>query len=150
MVLPGKHLGNTVVSSACVDICKEQNVLTLQWQPINAQDLTMIHTFHMNDQSIVSSNIYWILETRELSIDLTLREIYSATLMLILQVDRNMVITTLWNQYYRAKFFIMYARCRINWGRKMQTEIALSTIESEYIALSTPMLELIPFTSLMK
>ena len=32
----------------------------------------------------------------------------------------------------------------------MQTEIALSTTESEYIALSTSMRELIPFMSLMK
>lgn len=32
----------------------------------------------------------------------------------------------------------------------MQTEIALSTTESEYIALSTSMQELIPFMSLMK
>ena len=31
MFLTLKHLGNTVISSACLDICKEQQFLTLQW-----------------------------------------------------------------------------------------------------------------------
>ena len=44
----------------------------------------------------------------------------------------------------------MYAGCPITWGSRMQTEIALSTTESEYIALSTAMREVIPFTELMK
>ena len=47
-------------------------------------------------------------------------------------------------------FVIMYAGCPIHWGSKIQTEISLSTTESEYIALSTSMRELIPFMSLMK
>ena len=75
MVLPGKHIVNTVVSPACLDICKKQHVLTLQYQTINAQYLTMIHTFNMNHQSIISADIYWILETRAWSIDLTLRKV---------------------------------------------------------------------------
>ena len=40
--------------------------------------------------------------------------------------------------------------CPINWGRKIQTEISLSTMESEYIDLLTSMKELIPFMSHMK
>jgi hypothetical protein len=39
----------------------------------------------------------------------------------------------------------MYAGYPITWGSKMQTEIALSTTESEYRALSTAMQEVIPF-----
>ena len=39
----------------------------------------------------------------------------------------------------RTYFFIMYAGFPIHWGRKMQTEFALSTTESEYIALSSAM-----------
>ena len=50
----------------------------------------------------------------------------------------------------RTGYVIMYAGCPITWGSKMQTEIALSTTESEYIALSTAMREVIPFMNLMK
>ena len=41
-------------------------------------------------------------------------------------------------------YVIMYAGCPIVWASKMQTEIALSTMEAEYIALSTAMRALIP------
>ena len=50
----------------------------------------------------------------------------------------------------RTGFVIMYAECPITWGSKLQTEIALSTTESEYIALSSAMREVIPFLGLMK
>ena len=50
----------------------------------------------------------------------------------------------------RTGYVIMYAGCPITWGSRMQTEIALSTTESEYIALSTAMREVIPFIHLMK
>ena len=39
--------------------------------------------------------------------------------------------------FSRTGFVIMYAGCPITWGSKLQTEIALSTTESEYIALSS-------------
>ena len=44
----------------------------------------------------------------------------------------------------------MFAGCPITWGSKLQTEIALSTTENEYIALSSAMREVIPFMGLMK
>lgn len=50
----------------------------------------------------------------------------------------------------RTGFVIMFAGCPITWSSKLQTEIALSTTESEYIALSTAMREVIPFLNLMK
>ena len=50
----------------------------------------------------------------------------------------------------RTGFFIMYAGCPITWGSKLQTEISLSTTESEYISLSSAMREVIPFLGLMK
>ena len=50
----------------------------------------------------------------------------------------------------RTGFVIMYAGCPITWGSKLQTEIALSTTESEYIALSSAMREVIPFLGIMK
>jgi hypothetical protein len=50
----------------------------------------------------------------------------------------------------RTGYVIMFAGCPITWGSKLQTEIALSTTESEYIALSTSMREVIPFLGLMQ
>lgn len=50
----------------------------------------------------------------------------------------------------RTGFIICFAGCPITWTSKLQTEIALSTTESEYIALSTAMRETIPFLNLMK
>jgi hypothetical protein len=43
----------------------------------------------------------------------------------------------------------MYVGCPLTWCSKLQTEIALSTTESEYIALSQAMREVIPFMNLM-
>ena len=50
----------------------------------------------------------------------------------------------------RTGFVIMYSGCPITWGSKLQTEIALSTTESEYITLSSAMREVITFLGLMK
>jgi hypothetical protein len=38
-------------------------------------------------------------------------------------------------------YVIMYANCPIFWASKLQTEIALSTAEAEYIALSQALRE---------
>jgi hypothetical protein len=43
-----------------------------------------------------------------------------------------------------------YAGCPIFWQSKLQTEIALSTAEAEYIALSHALRETIPMTNLMR
>ena len=50
----------------------------------------------------------------------------------------------------RAGFAIVYAGCPITWGSKLQNKISLSTTESEYIALSSAIREVIPFLGLMK
>jgi len=47
-------------------------------------------------------------------------------------------------------YVILYSGCPIHWGSKLQTEIALSTTESEYIALSTAARELIPIRRLLR
>ena len=44
----------------------------------------------------------------------------------------------------------MYAGCPITWQSKLQTEIALGTTKSEYIALPTAMREVIPFLNLLQ
>ena len=44
----------------------------------------------------------------------------------------------------RSGFLFIVGGCVISWSTKLQTEIALSTMESEYIAMSMAMKELIP------
>ena len=50
----------------------------------------------------------------------------------------------------RTGYVIMYAGCPLTWCSKMQSEIALSTTESEYIALSQELREVIPMIQLLK
>jgi hypothetical protein len=50
----------------------------------------------------------------------------------------------------RTGYVIMYAGCPIIWCSKLQTEIALSTTEAEYIALSQSLREVIPIIELLK
>jgi hypothetical protein len=54
------------------------------------------------------------------------------------------------NVYLRTGYIIWYAGCPIYWQSKLQTKIALSTDEAEYIALSQALRETLPMTSLMK
>ena len=50
----------------------------------------------------------------------------------------------------RTGYVIKFANCPIIWASRLQTEIALSTTESEYIALSKAMRETLPLMELMK
>ena len=50
----------------------------------------------------------------------------------------------------RTGYVLMYAGCPIHWVSKLQTEIALSTAEAEYIALSQSLREVIPLMDMMK
>lgn len=49
----------------------------------------------------------------------------------------------------RTGFVILVAGCPVLWKSKLQTEIALSTMESEYIALSQSCRELLPLQDLV-
>jgi len=53
------------------------------------------------------------------------------------------------NVMSRTGYVITYAGCPILWGSKLQTEIALSTAEAEYIALSQAMRQVIPLMHLL-
>ena len=53
------------------------------------------------------------------------------------------------NVLSRTGFVVFYAGCPIFWASRLQTEIALSTTESEYIALSTTLREVISLKYLM-
>ena len=50
----------------------------------------------------------------------------------------------------RTGYVINYANCPIIWCSKLQTEIALSTTESEYIALSQSLRDVLPLMELLK
>ncbi len=50
------------------------------------------------------------------------------------------------NIYSRTGYVIRYSDCPIYWQSKLQTEIALSTAEAEYIALSHALREMLPMT----
>ena len=53
------------------------------------------------------------------------------------------------NVLSRSGYTVYYAGCPVMWSSRLQTEIALSTAESEYIALSSAMREVIPLMSLL-
>ena len=50
----------------------------------------------------------------------------------------------------RTGYVIFYSGCPILWVSKLQTQIALSTMEAEYIALSQSMRDLIPIREILK
>ena len=50
----------------------------------------------------------------------------------------------------RMGYIITYAGCPMHWASKMQTEIALSSTEAEYIALSQAMREVLPIVWLLQ
>jgi hypothetical protein len=50
----------------------------------------------------------------------------------------------------RSGYVITYASCPILWSSKLQTEIALSTTEAEYISLSQAMRDLIPLRTIFQ
>ena len=50
----------------------------------------------------------------------------------------------------RTGYVIKYTVCTVLWCSKLQTEIALSSLEVEYIALSQVLHEVIPFVAFMK
>ena len=50
----------------------------------------------------------------------------------------------------RSGYVIMYLGCPVYWGSKLQTQVALSTCEAEYISLSQALRDAIPIMELMK
>jgi hypothetical protein len=54
------------------------------------------------------------------------------------------------NVLSRTGYIVMYANCPILWVSRLQTEIALSTAEAEYIALSQSLRDVIPLITLLK
>ena len=54
------------------------------------------------------------------------------------------------NVLSRTGYIIYYGGCPIHWVSKLQTEIALSTTEAEYIALSQSMRDIIPLMNLLQ
>jgi hypothetical protein len=50
----------------------------------------------------------------------------------------------------RTGFVIFYANCPIIWNSKLQSQIALSSTEAEYLGLSTALREVIPLMELVR
>jgi hypothetical protein len=50
----------------------------------------------------------------------------------------------------RTGYVLMLANCPLVWVSKLQTEVAVSTMEAEYVALSQAMRDLIPLRELVK
>ena len=50
----------------------------------------------------------------------------------------------------RTGFVVTFANCPLLWVSKLQTDIALSTLHSEYVALSHSVRALLPLNSLIK
>ncbi len=50
----------------------------------------------------------------------------------------------------RTGYILLLGGCPLTWASRLQTEIALSTVEAEYIALSTAMRDLLPGRALLK
>ncbi|KAI2491170.1 G-protein coupled peptide receptor [Fragilaria crotonensis] len=50
----------------------------------------------------------------------------------------------------RTGYVILYASCPVIWASKLQSEIALSTTESEYLAISTATREVLPLMELVQ
>jgi hypothetical protein len=50
----------------------------------------------------------------------------------------------------RSGYYISYANCPLVWASRLQTHVALSTTEAEYIALSTAMRDIIPLIELLE
>ena len=49
----------------------------------------------------------------------------------------------------RSGWFILYANCPVIWCSKLQSQVALSTTEAEYIALSQALRDVIPIMALL-
>ena len=54
------------------------------------------------------------------------------------------------NVMSRNVMVIMYANCPIFWRSSLQTEIALSTSEAEYIALSSALRQVLPLMTMVE
>jgi hypothetical protein len=63
--------------------------------------------------------------------------------------NRSTAMNDIITAKYRTGYIISFAGCTITWASKLQTQIALSTTEAEYIALSQSLRDVIPVINLM-
>jgi hypothetical protein len=69
-------------------------------------------------------------------------------ILLEVGIRRKLAMQTM-STLVQASLFI-FAGCPVYWQNKLQTEIALSTVEAKYIAMSQALRETIPLATLMR
>mmetsp|Transcript_20491 Transcript_20491/g.29245 ORF Transcript_20491/g.29245 Transcript_20491/m.29245 type:complete len:426 (+) Transcript_20491:2855-4132(+) len=103
-------------------------------------------------EQAVKRIVRYLILTRDKGMILTPKNTFS----LDMYVDADFAGT--WHKEYshlrdsvlsRTGFIITYCGCPITWASKLQTEIALSTTEAEYIALSMATRQLLPLRRIM-
>jgi hypothetical protein len=121
--------------------------------------MTVHQMAHFSNQPMLSHekaimHIGWyLLDTCSHGIftNLTQQKDSSATSMLTLPVDRAMLMWTMpKNVLSHTGYIITYAGCPLHWVSCLQIEIALSTAEAEYIAISQPLRDVLPLISLLE
>jgi hypothetical protein len=50
----------------------------------------------------------------------------------------------------QSGWIILYAGCLVSWASKLQSQVALSTTEAEYIAMSQSLCDVIPVMNLLQ
>jgi len=63
--------------------------------------------------------------------------------------DKGTSVNNVMTSKSRAGYVITYANCPILWASKLQTEVALSTMEAEYVCLSQSLRDTNPLMRLM-
>ena len=77
----------------------------------------------------------------------------TAKMGMILKPDEDLNIVgiggTRFSKFSKSGWTILVGGCPVLWASMMQTEIALSTMQADYVTLSTAMRDLIPFKKFM-
>lgn len=117
---------------------------------INVQDLQKTQRIAIKKKSQKSSSTSRVHQIKGLYLHQTgtVASIYSFMLTVlvtgkrVIKKDPELVLS-------RTDFVIMFASCIIAWASRLQTEICLSTVEEEYMSLSTAIRNLIPHQNLL-
>ena len=118
---------------------------------------TSVHVSHIIPEQVTSKQILHICQYLQGTRTQGMTVKPDAKMQLNCYVDAD--FAGLWNVEHeqdpvcvksRAGFLLTLGGCLLLWVSKLQTEVALSTTEAEYIAMSQAMRELIPMRTLLQ